>query len=231
MNCGRFRDLVDDLARGEELDGVLLNEALEHAEACATCDALLEESESLTRSLDALAREYSLEQASARVEKSLLQALRRKRAPALRTIRRRWILPAIAGSVAAVALAAVLLTGENGIAPTETSQPRVATAAAMPAVASAEEDSVADLDNLSPGSLAEEEDATGSFLPLSATFDPSSLDDGTIVRVVLSRSALESFGLPLNLEGNAQVVADLIVSSDGTPEAIRVLGPYPLKGS
>ena len=64
---------------------------------------------------------------------------------------------------------------------------------------------------------------TGAFVPLSETFDPSSLADASVVRVVLSRSALDSFGLHLGQAEDAQVVADLIVTNDGTPQAIHVV--------
>ena len=43
-----------------------------------------------------------------------------------------------------------------------------------------------------------------------------------MVRVILSRSALASLGMPLSgVENREQIPADLVVSADGTPEAIR----------
>jgi hypothetical protein len=39
--------------------------------------------------------------------------------------------------------------------------------------------------------------------------------------VLLSRPALESLGVPVNAGGNGQLLADMVVSNDGTPEAIR----------
>jgi hypothetical protein len=68
-----------------------------------------------------------------------------------------------------------------------------------------------------------EEQAQAAFIPLAAGFDPSWLEGGAIVRVVLSRPALESLGVPAGAAGNGQMVADMIVSNDGTPEAIRVV--------
>jgi hypothetical protein len=76
--------------------------------------------------------------------------------------------------------------------------------------------------------FGDDEKSAGSFVPLSQTFDPASVDDDTVVRVVLSRAALDSFGLHLaddaKIQAGSQVVADLIVTNDGTPQAIRVVG-------
>jgi hypothetical protein len=67
-----------------------------------------------------------------------------------------------------------------------------------------------------------------SFVPLSQTFDPASVDDDTVVRVVLSRAALGHFGLHVDSVATDheedQVVADLVLTNDGTPQAIRVVG-------
>jgi hypothetical protein len=231
MHCERFQELIDDLARDETLDGAVLHDALAHADSCQSCDALLQESELLTRTLDALAQQHGCEQAPARVEQELLQTLRRSRTPAaaVRPMRFRWLFLAGAGSVAVAALATVLLTGHGVLVSHWSDTPRITTAA--PAASRGEENAVAAPEIVSPDALTDEEDVASSYLPLSATFDPSSLEDDAIVRVVLSQSALESLGLPLNLGSDGQVVADLIVSSDGTPQAIRLVGLYNQKGS
>ena len=45
-----------------------------------------------------------------------------------------------------------------------------------------------------------------------------------VVRAVLPRSALGSFGLPVMDAGTERsIVADFIVAEDGTPEAIRIV--------
>jgi hypothetical protein len=74
--------------------------------------------------------------------------------------------------------------------------------------------------------FGDDEQVAGSFVPLSQTFDPASVDDDTVVRVVLPRAALDGFGLHLadQAKDQADVVADLIVTHDGTPQAIRVVG-------
>ena len=62
-----------------------------------------------------------------------------------------------------------------------------------------------------------------SFVPLSGTYDLASLSDDPIVRVVLSDIDLENLGLPVGQSNDEQVVADLIIANDGTPQAIRVV--------
>jgi len=54
--------------------------------------------------------------------------------------------------------------------------------------------------------------------------DSIALDGGAIVRVELPRATLASFGLPVAEFGDAQrILADLVVSADGTPQAIRLV--------
>jgi hypothetical protein len=69
----------------------------------------------------------------------------------------------------------------------------------------------------------DDDTATAPFVPLTEAFDPTSLDVNSIVRVSMSRLALENLGVYLDAESNEPVVADLVVSNDGTPQAIRVV--------
>lgn len=75
--------------------------------------------------------------------------------------------------------------------------------------------------NVETATNANEEIAT-DFLPLTYDNNLSQLDDGQVVRVELSRSALHSFGLPVNLErGSERVKADVLLGHDGVARAIR----------
>jgi hypothetical protein len=59
------------------------------------------------------------------------------------------------------------------------------------------------------------------FMPMSGS-DPIPIDSGSLVRVELPRSALESFGLPMNMErAGERIKADVLVGSDGLARAIR----------
>jgi hypothetical protein len=219
MNCEHFRSLLPDLARDvtaggrdELLDAAAVREALEHADACQACDELLEEAESVTSALRTMATADSERQAPPRVEKNLLRVLEVRRSLAMHSsYQRRFVLAGAAGA-AAVALLGISLVWRAGT-PAVVSLAPALSASATPAGQS---------DWLS--GFGDEEKMTNSFVPLSQTFDPASADDDTVVRVVLSRAALDKFGLHVESGGSDQVVADLIVTNDGTPQAIRVVG-------
>ncbi len=60
------------------------------------------------------------------------------------------------------------------------------------------------------------------FIPLMYGGASGALDSGQVVRVELPRSALVSFGLPMNLErANERIKADVVIGSDGLARAIR----------
>jgi hypothetical protein len=222
MNCEKFHGLAQALARDEGLEVSTLEDALRHADSCESCDALLEEAELLSSDLRALAARHAADAAPVRVEKALLLAFRKRQDPGANASRlRRWS-AAIAGVAAAIVLVTVLagrpkpLSHPSGGAtakqlglPDGSSGLR---AGAPTAPQQAQQ--TASLDN---------EESADSFVPLSGTYDLASLNEDAIVRVVLSGEDLESLGLPVGDSGDEQVVADLIVANDGTPQAIRVV--------
>jgi len=62
------------------------------------------------------------------------------------------------------------------------------------------------------------------FIPLRPMNAASFQDGGQIVRVELPRSALASFGLPVNMDRyNEKVKADVIFGVDGMAHAIRFI--------
>lgn len=75
--------------------------------------------------------------------------------------------------------------------------------------------------NIQPVLNANEEIMT-EFLPITYGGNLSQLDDGQVVRVELPRSALQSFGLPMNAErAGERVKADVLLGHDGVARAIR----------
>jgi hypothetical protein len=71
---------------------------------------------------------------------------------------------------------------------------------------------------------AEPTEYATAFVSLPYADDPSALEGGSVVRVTLARSVLESYGLPAEgLGAGDRVTADMIVSEDGTPQAIRLV--------
>lgn len=77
--------------------------------------------------------------------------------------------------------------------------------------------------NIQPALNASEEIAT-EFMPLTYGSSLSQLNDGQVVRVELPRSALQSFGLPVNAErAGERVKADVLLGHDGVARAIRFI--------
>jgi hypothetical protein len=71
------------------------------------------------------------------------------------------------------------------------------------------------------GSVGEAEIAT-DFIPLMGRESLAQLDGGQVMRVELPRSALMSFGLPMDMERAAErIKADVVVGNDGMARAIR----------
>ena len=220
MNCLQFRQLVQDLARNEGLDVTTLNAALEHADSCSACDSLLEEAEALTADLHALAALDSSRQASARVEAAVQSAFAQHKSSALRAASVRLAAIAALTSIAALALFAVFLMRRPKPAPVPSANSRVGREeAALSVSGSLPGDFPSDA--LAP---FEEGSAAGSFVPLTETFDRTSLEGSAVVRVVVSRDSLQNFGLAAGRRTEGQVLADMVVAGDGTPQAIRLVG-------
>lgn len=65
---------------------------------------------------------------------------------------------------------------------------------------------------------------TNEYVPLTYLASATAMESGTVVRVQLSRSALRSLGLPLNIErADGLIKADLVVGDDGVARAIRLV--------
>jgi hypothetical protein len=219
MNCSQFRDLIPELAREDASVGAAVTDALAHAESCRACDSLLREAERVTIGLRSLAALHRFDAAPPRVEAALLQAFRSQATPTPRFLRvGGWLAVSTVG-LAAAALFAILLTGYRPVsspaparapesAPRQTNRPAISPRATW-------------ADYAIEGET--EEQTAAAYIPLAPDFDPSWLEGGTIVRVMLSRPALENLGVPVSEDGDGQMVADMVVSDDGTPQAIRVV--------
>src|SRR5579862_2829240 len=221
MNCEEFERIAQALARDEGLDVASMEDALTHADACESCDALLQEAESLTSDLRALAAHHSAEAAPVRVETALLRALQQQREPDLGGLQRwRWS-ASIAGMAAAIVLVLAI-----------TDRPKILWRSVAVVTASRSEQAVRSSEapqsstgsqQVTPTAAVGGEEGSDSFVPLSGTFDLASLNEYPIVRVVLSSQDLQSLGLPVGDSDDEQVVADLIIANDGTPQAIRMV--------
>ncbi len=223
LDCEEFENLVADLDRPGTFGMVSRESALAHAETCSKCAQLLTESESLSFRLRTVAG-TSLA-APPRVEANLLRELRRQKALASQQ-RVRWQIAAMSVAAAVLLVLGLWMYRRAGVernhspsvvgnGPTtalakNTPTVPVTTNAIQPAADSASD-------------VSDAQDAT-EFTPVPGAYDPALLDDGAVVRVEIPRSDLASFGLPVEaMEGDGTVPVDLIVSADGTPQAIRLV--------
>ena len=72
-----------------------------------------------------------------------------------------------------------------------------------------------------PGADARAQEIATEFIPLGQY---AQTEEGHLVRVELPRSALASFGLPVNAEAaGGRVKADVLLGEDGTARAIRFI--------
>jgi len=237
MKCSEFKEIVHELDRPGTEGYALREEALIHGESCGPCGVLLTETESLDFGLARIASEAGRNVASPHVEASVLQEFRRAKGTSNRR-RMQWRMAAI--GVAAALFLVLGISLQRLYAPShrlgDESQPSVAKTASevdQPTTKSprnvAQEDAKrrSAATHVSPAPQAIESDETEvaqNFTPLPYADDPSMMEGGSVVRVILSRSALASLGMPLSsTENREQIPADLVVSADGTPEAIRLV--------
>ncbi len=211
MDCSQFEEVLHDLDRPGTRGLALREVALVHAESCSRCAQLMTDAESLDFSLQTIAlREAHLE-APPRIEAHLLKEFRLHNAAASR---RRMQGRLAALGIAAAILLALGVSLRHGSAFHGKSTPVTSANGAAALVSRVE---VAD------NRLPDSPDET-SFVSLPYAADPATLENGAVVRVVLSRSALASLGLPVaDVSATEQVPADIVLSEDGAPQAIRLV--------
>jgi hypothetical protein len=227
MDCARFDEVVHDLDR-PGTDAALRESALVHAESCARCAQILTEVESLDLALRTIATKEFGQQAPPSAEAALLRAFRHEKAASSRHAMRRRI--AAIGIAAAVLVAAGLSLYQfrrPGPAPQGTGISPVSGSAGLQAnespVATANPDQTGTTQSMSQVQQADS-DTSARFIALPYADDPQGLEGGAVVRVELSGPALASLGMPVSLAGSSgSVPADLLVSDDGTPQAIRLV--------
>jgi hypothetical protein len=213
MDCGQFEEVVHDLDRPGTPGLAMRETALGHAEACSRCARLMTEAESLDFSLQSLAVRDASSHAPPHIESSLIREFRRQKAASSRR-RMQWGMAAL-GTVAAVLLALGISLRHAG---TPAANTRLASGVSAE-VAGTSPEGIEVAENQSNDS----ENAT-AFVSLPYATDPETLEGGAVVRVLLSRSALASLGLPVaNMEATEQIPADIVLSEDGAPQSIRLV--------
>jgi hypothetical protein len=216
MDCVQFREIYHDLDRPGTPGFRFRERALAHAETCAGCGVLLTDGEALDFAFRNLTQHNAGREAPPRIEAALLREFQASR---LAGSRRR-----VHGQLAALgAAAAILLALGLGVQHRITSRPGSAAPQATNIAPAPTTDASAKGQNPSTSEVDEDVFA-GKFVPVPYADDPAALEGGAIVRVTLPRSALRSFGLPVTeSDGTERVFADLLVSEDGTPQAIRLV--------
>jgi hypothetical protein len=242
MDCATFQDLVHDLDRAGTPGAKQSESALAHAESCHNCAALLTQVEWLEFLLAKLTEIGGRRQASPRLEATLLREFRSTKDSAARR-QLRWRLAALTTAAALFLMLGLALRHRGLISPVAVPEVALQSPYNTP-----EHGSVPFSENTrpaAPGTLdahtanpalvrrqpasndsddADERPDAASFFRLPFADDSAALDGGAIVRVELPRAALASFGLPVADTGDTRrILADLIVSADGTPEAIRLI--------
>lgn len=225
MDCAEFQEVLHELDRpGNECEA-LCERALSHAEGCSDCAALLIEVEALDFSLRQAATESAELQAPARLETLLLQEFRRqKAATASRGVR--WQLAAFAIAAAVLLALGLSLHRQHLVTPAGVNSARSSTQTGAPASdnSAATKASAVAPDSNAQAAVVDDSEYMTAYMPLPYAYDPSELEGAAVVRVVLPRAALVSYGLPVDGMGvRDQVTADMVVSQDGTPQAIRLV--------
>lgn len=217
MSCVQFEEIVHDLDRAGTRGVALREKALAHAESCDRCARLLTETESLDLALHVIATEECQQEAPARVESALLQEFRCVKAGTAERSVVRHI--AALGIAASVLLAAGV--GLHWFAPGLKGTGGGQNIQANRSVPMADQIGQGGQPSGQVGQSAAE---NAGFIALPYADDPNGAEGGTVVRVELSGPALASLGMPVSLTGSSDSIpADLLVSDDGTPQAIRLV--------
>lgn len=247
MNCQRFENVVSELARGQMMAAEQRGEALAHSDACENCATRLRDEEMLTRGLQSLAAEMESLSAPGHVENKLLEAFRARQVvvpiSSKRSSSRYWF--AAVAAVLLIVMSVVAFRWRSGNVDAPRQAIAVTPAPPKQEIKELPEASPKDVEelvgNLPPRRLNRKQnrpvrlrgsenaqvanhvnEIATDFIPLSYMNAANLQDGGQIVRVELPRSALASFGLPVNMDRyNERVKADVLLGVDGLAHAIR----------
>jgi hypothetical protein len=249
MNCQRFEEVVNDLAREEILDAGVRHEALDHSRECEHCTMRLADETAITIKLKSFAADSASSGAPARVEAELLKdfAAQRLNVPTViaRSQPRNWLrygTAAVAALLLIVFTIALLRTRQVAVNKEVTSDRLAVTPTSSDPTSSPEDlrvplvepavppkrilfarrnrPSATSVTNQSKAPITNE--VATDFIPVTYGGAANLADGGRMVRIELPRSAMSSFGLPFNMDrANEKVKADVLLGVDGLAHAIR----------
>jgi hypothetical protein len=219
MDCAQFKEIVNDLERPGTEGFAMRVSALAHAESCGRCSVLLDKVMSLGFALDSLAAQDAGEHAPARLEAALLAEFRRQHAEPVRPHGNYRLVAALAMAAALILAAGIAIPRwmvHSSRVPSDVPAGALAAVSTTPAATAAGEPA--------ESATAEDSEYATNFVSLPFADDPGTLEGGTVVRVTLSRAALASFGVPVaDMTSTEQIPADIALSEDGVPQAIRLV--------
>jgi len=243
MNCQMFSDLVADIAREQMMDAGARTQALAHVNECLNCAARWKAQQRLTSDLRELVLATKDQTASAAVWESLSDAFDARGVTQISTNRRRWIYPA--GAIAAMLLLtfAMVAVGKLRRSPTIVANSNSSKSVAVQSIPITDKtvvepttDDVAlsvkrkpevsfhrhlPARQTSAPQVSQPKEIATDFIPLTYGYTDVGAD-AQMVRVELPRSAMASFGLPVNMDrADQRVKADVLLSADGLARAIR----------
>jgi len=210
MNCEEFELRGLDIDRADA-DPQEVAAAVQHSQACAGCNAMLESWREVKGDLRLLRESTRLDSAPARVEMRLKQELRTRRearVPRSTVVVASWALAAAALLIASVGW---LQTHHKG------GQAVVSSSNAGMIGNTSQKTSHGDGSEML---LADYDSASFTQLPGSL---PSASGYESILEVRMQRGALERFGLPVDPDQASEFVdVDFLVGEDGQPQAVRL---------
>ena len=237
MNCQTFAELASDIARTQMMDAATRAQALAHVDVCVNCAIRLRAQQHLTSDLRELASATKDETASASVWEGLGAAFDARTIAPIGTNRRRTIY--VAGAIAAMLILAFAVIRLDLYRQPATAQLSIAatftTTRLTQAIDESRNKDVIARINRKPQVAAHRHSVTRQ-LPASQvnqpkeiatdfillTYDSEVGSDAQMVRIELPRSAMASFGLPVNIErADQRVKADVLLGADGLARAIR----------
>ena len=252
MNCNELKTVAGDLVRDQLMDATQREKALEHAASCVNCSNHLADERALTaafQTMSTVAVEQAPARVEAAVLSAFREKHAAVPSIAPQKQSRRWLyaVAAAAAVVIIVGVLALVATRNSNLkdktASTESKDfkpeqltpiplvppavPSVVEAAPTPVIKN--QLKVKSGRSMKPRpSLATSNsdnkptEIATDFIPLMDRPSLEQMDGGQVMRVELPRSALMSFGLPMDMErASERVKADVVVGNDGLARAIR----------
>lgn len=252
MNCNELMAVAGELVSEQLMDATQREQALEHAGSCVNCSKHLADERALIAAFQAMSRDAGEQApprveaavlSAFREKHSAVPSI----APQKQSRRWRYAVAAAAAIVIIIGMLAVVLTRSRDLkdqtASKESQDSKPEQLQTIPLVTPSlpvvreqiprpvinnEPRAVKPVKHGPRPSLAaahpndKPTEIATDFIPLMDRASVEQMDGGQVMRVELPRSALMSFGLPMDMErATERVKADVVVGNDGLARAIR----------